>query len=421
MIEKRHEETYRFNYIKLKYVSNINMGQSPDSKDVHLLSEANEQLPFLQGNAEFGKKYPKAKYTCENPKKIANKDDILISVRAPVGALNIADKEYGIGRGLCAITPIKIELDYAWWVLNKNVSKLQKISTGSTYEAVSTEDIKNLSIEYPDTKTQQKIADYLDKETARIDGLIESKEQMLKLLEEKRRAIINRAVTRGLNPEAPTKPSGLDWLGEIPEHWEIKRLKFLTNYPLAYGANEAALDDNPEYPRFVRITDINEDGTLRPETFKSLEPSTAKKYLLKSGDILFARSGATVGKTFIYNESWGESCFAGYLIRFRTDTNKAFPKYIYYYTLSSMYWNQISIDTIQATIQNFSAEKYGNLLICIPPLNEQKQIVAYIEQFTHKHKTLTQELEKSIALLKERRSALIAAAVTGEIDVEGSG
>ena len=394
MIEKRHEETYRFNYIKLKYVSNINMGQSPDSKDVHLLSEANDQLPFLQGNAEFGKKYPKAKYICENPKKIANKDDILISVRVPVGALNIADKEYGIGRGLCAITPIKIELDYAWWVLNKNVNKLQKISTGSTYEAVSTEDIKNLSIEYPDTKTQQKIADYLDKETARIDGLIEAKERMLKLLEEKRRAIINRAVTRGLNPEAPTKPSGLDWLEEIPEHWKIIKLKYILTIYNGRDYKEVASEEG--YPVYGSV------GRF----------AYAKKFLHNGEAVLFGRKGTINKPLYVRGKFWTVDTMFYAVVNV-----KAITKYIFYMANFFPY-EKFMTSTALPSITQDDLNEYK---IILPPIDEQKQIIAYIEQFTHKHKILTQELEKSITLLKERRSALSTAAVTGEIDMEGSG
>ena len=114
-----------------------------------------------------------------------------------------------------------------------------------------------------------------------------------------------------------TSDAGIKWMERIPAHWEVVRLRYLADEPLAYGANEEALEDDPSFPRFVRITDINEDGSLRPDTFKSLPPHIAQPFLLREGDILLARSGATVGKAFIYRSEWGEACFAGYLIRFR--------------------------------------------------------------------------------------------------------
>lgn len=270
----------------------------------------------------------------------------------------------------------------------------------------------------PEEETQRLIADYLDRETARIDALVAEKEKMLALLEEKRAALISRAVTRGLDPTAPLKPSGLDWLGDIPMHWETRRLKYLTHEPLAYGANEAALEDNPDWPRFVRITDINEDGTLRDETFRSLSPEIAEPYLLERGDVLFARSGATVGKTFIYRPEWGEACFAGYLIRFRSAQELVLPDFVYFFSLSDIYWQQVESGTIQATIQNFSAEKYAELIVCLPPPSEQQAIVDFLINSELRTSTLLAEIRNSIERLKERRAALITAAVTGQISIE---
>ena len=126
---------------------------------------------------------------------------------------------------------------------------------------------------------------------------------------EKRRALITRAVAHGLDPDAPLRNSGIPWLGKIPAHWKTTRLKFVSTEPLAYGANEAALDDDHSYPRFVRITDINENGNLIDETYRSLEPALAEPYLLNDGDILFARSGATVGKSVSVQEILGTVMF----------------------------------------------------------------------------------------------------------------
>jgi type I restriction enzyme, S subunit len=242
----------------------------------------------------------------------------------------------------------------------------------------------------------------------------------LGLLAEKRRALITRAVTRGLDPRAALRDSGIPWLGEIPAHWTATRMKFLATEPLAYGANEAALEDDPTFPRFVRITDVDSEGNLRDETFKSLPPEVAEPYLLRDGDVLLARSGATVGKAFIYKPAWGIACFAGYLIRCRCNTVLMQPDFLFAYTQTEPYWWQVREGTIQATIQNFSAEKYGDLVVTVPPLEEQKAIIAHITAETAKLDALRAATERTIALLKERRAALIAAAVTGKLDVQGA-
>jgi type I restriction enzyme S subunit len=237
----------------------------------------------------------------------------------------------------------------------------------------------------------------------------------LGLLAEKRRALITRAVTHGLHRRAAIRNSGIPWMNDIPAHWTTTRIKFLATEPLAYGANEAALEDDSTFPRFVRITDFDSEGKLREETFKSLPPEVAEPYLLKDGDILLARSGAAVGKAFIYNPSWGVACFAGYLIRCRCNPLLMLPEFLFAYTQSEPYWWQIREGTIQATIQNFSAEKYGDLVVTVPPLGEQRVIIDHVATQTARLETLRSATEHTIRLLKERRAALIGAAVTGQL------
>lgn len=208
------------------------------------------------------------------------------------------------------------------------------------------------------------------------------------------------------------KPSGVEWLGDIPSHWQPKRMRFLLTQKLQYGANEAAELDDPELPRYVRITDIDEQGTLREETFRSLPVEIAKPYLLKDGDILFARSGATSGKTFLYRNSWGTCAYAGYLIRARLNQGKMLPSFLRYFTASANYWQWLSSSTIQATIQNVSAEKYADLWLTYPPLEEQQAIADFLDAQTVKIDTLLAKKRQFIAKLKEKRSALIARTVT---------
>jgi type I restriction enzyme S subunit len=296
--------------------------------------------------------------------------------------------------------------------------QLELAANGVTRFGIPKSNIGSMKIPVPPFINQRIIADYLDRETARLDSLVAAKERVLGLLAEKRRALITRAVTRGLTPHVPLRDSGIPWLGEIPTHWAATRMKFLATEPLAYGANEAALEDDPSFPRFVRITDVDSESNLRNETFKSLPPEVAEPYLLRDGDVLLARSGATVGKAFIYKPSWGVACFAGYLIRCRCNTLLMQPDFLFAYTQTEPYWGQVREGTIQATIQNFSAEKYGDLVVTVPPLKEQKAIISYITAETAKLDGLRSANERTIALLKERRAALIAAAVTGAIKVK---
>ena len=212
------------------------------------------------------------------------------------------------------------------------------------------------------------------------------------------------------------KDSGIKWLGEIPAHWEVKRLKFLLQEALQYGANEPAELMDPDLPRYIRITDVGEDGRLREETFRSIPKDVARPYLLQDGDLLFARSGATVGKTFRFEPSWGRAAYAGYLIRARLKLQRCSSRFVQYFTKSKSYWDWLQTNFIQATIQNVSAERYANLGIALPELREQQEIVSLLDRETARIDGLVARKERLIQLLQEKRAALITRAVTRGLD-----
>ncbi|MEX5441696.1 restriction endonuclease subunit S, partial [Acinetobacter indicus] len=154
------------------------------------------------------------------------------------------------------------------------------------------EKLNQVVLPCPSISEQNQIVAFLDTETARIDNLVAKQEKLIELLEEQRKSIISHAVTKGLNPNALMKDSGVEWLGEVPENFNCIKLKQLAIGKLTYGANESADQEVKEHPRYIRITDIKEDGTLHPATFKSLSPEKAEQYVVSKKDRLFARRGA---------------------------------------------------------------------------------------------------------------------------------
>lgn len=209
------------------------------------------------------------------------------------------------------------------------------------------------------------------------------------------------------------KDSGVEWLDDIPKDWCTRRLKHMLESPMSYGANEAAERAVSTEPRYIRITDMNSDGTLKEDTFRSLPRDIASDYLLKDRDILLARSGATVGKSFIYRKEFGDCCFAGYLIKVSCDSARLNSDYAFWFFQSSSYWQYISGSQIQATIQNVSAEKYGEMYISLPEhVEEQTQIANFLDHETAKIDTLIEKQQQLIKLLKEKRQAVISHAVT---------
>ena len=217
-------------------------------------------------------------------------------------------------------------------------------------------------------------------------------------------------------PYPEYRDSGVEWLQEIPAHWSAKRVKHLVSEPLKYGANEAAELTDPDLPRYIRITDVTPSGNLRGETFKSLPEEVARPYLLREGDILLARSGATVGKAFRYDSSWGRAAYAGYLIRARLREKVVASKFVMFFLQSGAYWDWLKGNTIQATIQNVSAERYSHLAVPFPDADEQRAIAAFLDRETGRVDELVAKKERLIELLQEKRSALITHAVTKGLD-----
>lgn len=277
---------------------------------------------------------------------------------------------------------------------------------------LSFKELKHKLLPFVPLNEQEAIVVYLDKVTGEIDRAIEAQQKIIDALNERKQIIITRAVTRGLNPNAPLRDSGIDWLGQIPEHWEIMKLKWLIESPLQYGANESPDDFSESLPRYIRITDIATDGTLKPEGAVSLSWDKAAKYLLRKGNILFARSGATVGKTYLFSEEM-TACFAGYLIKAECN-DLILPEFLLNYTQSSVYENWKNYIFNKATIQNIGADKYSTLIVPLPPIKEQSSILDGLTMDLLPLKQALFNCERMISLLQERKQIVINEVVTGK-------
>lgn len=278
--------------------------------------------------------------------------------------------------------------------------------------------IKNAPIVFPPMEVQQAIAEYLDKKCAMVERLIENQRGQIEKLKEYKQSVITEAVTKGLDPTVPMKHSGVDWIGDIAESHNIVRLKFLLAKNMTYGANESGDKVSENSVRYIRITDITNDGQLKNnEDNQYLTEEKAIDYILYDKDILFARSGGTVGKTFLYKSVYGKSAFAGYLIQARCNQNKLLPEYLMYYTQSSLYSLWKNMIFIQATIQNIGANKYSNLEIVTSEVNEQKKIVEYLDKKCAEIDRLIAIKQQKIEKLNDYKKSLIYEYVTGKKQV----
>lgn len=342
---------------------------------------------------------------------------LIFSKRAPIGTVAISSNVLCTNQGCLSCVPFEkiCYSPYYYYLFSVLTEAFEMLGSGSTFLEISANNFLNFPISAPPFKEQQTIAAYLDYKVSQIDAAIAEKDQMLEDLKAYRSAIISEAVTKGLDKDVEMKDSGIDWLGMIPAKWDCSSLKRFLSQPLQYGANESAESTNPDWPRYIRITDIDEYGNLRDETFKSLDPEKANDYLLEKGDVLFARSGATVGKTYIFNENYA-ACFAGYLIKAKCG-EKLLPEFLYLYTNSIQYDNWKNSVFIQATIQNIGADKYSLLPIVVPSIEEQQRILDYVNAKLCKLSSVITDVQSQIDDLKKYKSSIITEAVTGKVDL----
>ena len=367
--------------VRLGDVCTINMGQSPSSESYN---DVKDGIPFYQGNADFGEVHPEARLYCNKPVKIANKNDVLLSVRAPIGALNIANEKCCIGRGLCAITENEniSYYKYIYYALKRKKEELIAKGTGSTFKAINKTSIESIKIPLPPLDVQKHIANILDKTQEIIDG---HKKQLAELNN------LIKAVFCEMFGDPINNENG----------WGIKTLKEISKEPLSYGSGASAVDYDGDV-RYIRITDINEDGSLNSEIVSPNVIDT--KYILNDGDILFARSGATVGKTLRFRESFGKCIYAGYLIKFVPNEEFVLPDYIYYYTKTNFYKRFIESNIKTVAQPNINARQYGELKIVIPPLDLQNKFAEIVTKIEEQKALVKQAIAESEHLFKSLMS-----------------
>ncbi len=284
--------------------------------------------------------------------------------------------------------------------------------------ALNATDMLNLPFLKISKDISNKIATFLDKEVSEIDNAIKKTKETIEDYKKLKQSIITQTIKEGLNNTLDLKDSGVDFIGNINSKYSVCDFKYILKENMQYGANESGIAYDEKLPRYIRITDISDAGDLKDSGKLSLTEESAKGYILEHGDILFARSGATVGKSFIYKEKYGNCAFAGYLIKAKVKNNID-PDYVYYYTLSSIYEIWKNGIFIQATIQNIGAEKYRNMPIIVPDnIKEQNKIVKYLDEKCNEIDKLIENKEKIIEELEQYKKSVIYEYVTGKKEVK---
>ncbi len=325
-----------------------------------------------------------------------------------------------VSTGFAVITPRQVEPRYlSWWLTaDPFVEEVAARSVGVSYPAINASELGQLPVRFPALAEQRAIADYLDAETVRIDTLISKKRRLLDLLAEYRTALITQTVTRGLDPSPRLRPSGIDWLGDIPEHWKLQRLGRIGSFFKGGGGTKQ--DETEQGVPCVRYGDLytHHQFFIRDTRAHIAETSTSNYRPLRYGDVLFAGSGETldeIGASAV-NLIKGRAFCGGDVIVFRPSV-EIHANFLGYAAdcQSSVY--QKACMGRGVTVMHIYSNELKDLLIPVPPIAEQRAIADYLDTETTRIDALSSRTENAIKLLEEYRASLITAAVTGGVSL----
>jgi len=296
--------------------------------------------------------------------------------------------------------------------------------TGSTISHLYQDTFVNFGYPLPSKEEQHQIVAFLNHETTKIDRLIAKQERLIELLKEKRQAVISHAVTKGLNPDAPMKDSGVEWLGEVPAHWRVLALSRITKEkcdgPFGSGLKSSHYTDTGA--RVIRLQNIRRgsfdgsDAAYVPEDYFRSELS---RHEVRRGDLLIAGLGDEknpVGRACVAPPEVEPALVKADCFRYRIENTAATTDFVAL-QLSAGAEADAGILSSGSTRSRIPLSTMATRKLALPPLPEQVEILAYLEKTRSTHEQLLERAHSSIALMKEHRTALISAAVTGKIDV----
>jgi type I restriction enzyme S subunit len=365
--------------------------------------------------------------TSERVGRVLNKGDLLLEKSGggegqPVGCVVLYDDHRP---AVCSNFVARVEtapgMDSSYWRYVHAAAYAVRLNTRSIKQ---TSGIQNLDASqylderagFPPLPEQTQIAAFLDRETAKIDTLVAEQRRLMDLLKEKRQAVISDAVTRGLNPDAPMKPSGIEWLGDVPEHWDCGGLtKFIGPIVDYRGRTPIKQDDGV----FLVTARNIKNGKIDYEASEEyVDPDSAESLLERGrpevGDLLFTME-APLGQVALIDRT--DIALAQRIVKFRGKPNVMSSSFLLLWLMSEYCQARLLTLATGSTALGIKSSKLGMIDCLVPPMSEQLEISAFIDSETVKMDRLVCEAQRAIDLLQERRTALISAAVTGQIDV----
>lgn len=360
----------------------------------------------------------------DNRKKVCRGDFVINSRSDRKGSGGLADRNGSvslINTVLCPRAEIRGEFAHQLLRSIPFQEEFYRFGKGIVADLWSTNysEMRSIVLPVPPLPEQTVIAAFLDRETAKIEALVAEQEKLIALLKEKRQAVISHAVTKGLNPNVPMKDSGIEWLGEVPAHWAVAALNYRYEVLLGKMLDEKRITGLHLAP-YLRNVDVQWDQ-INVEDLPQMDFSgdDVERYSLRMGDLLVCEGGE-VGRAAIWMGEIAECYYQKALHRLRPrKPGHDASRFQFYLLQMAAKLDVFTGGEGKSTIAHLTAEALRRYRFAYPPFDEQQRIVAFLDGEIGKFDALLNEAESAIALLQERRSALISAAVTGKIDVRG--
>jgi len=414
--------------IRLKNILHRRITDGPHTTPIFV----DEGVPFLSvdGIQDGELKFDGCRYISESDhfeyrrKALPQKDDLLMGKAASTGKIARVkvDFEFSIWSPLALIKLdcVVSNSTFFEYSLKSPIvqAQIDNLCTANTQKNISMDDIPKLVLTRPALNEQQTIANFLDHETAKIDTLIEKQRRLIELLKEKRQAVISQAVTKGLNPNAPMKDSGVEWLGDVPEHWSYGRLSYVCKF-LVDGTHHSPESHFEGDYLYITAKNIKENGFDFSEiTYITKEDHKQifSRCSVQKGDVLYIKDGATAGIAMV-NYLDDEFSLLSSVALIRPMPSKITSNFLAYHLNASQFKNDALNKLIGGAMTRFTLDMISRFILSLPPIEEQNEIVDFLNSKVLKIDNLIKKSNQAIELMQERRTALISAAVTGKIDV----
>ncbi len=343
---------------------------------------------------------------------------LVLSTRAPIGHMAIAGVELCTNQGCrCLVFRRNGNSRFFYYQFLPVRPELESYGRGSTFKELGKSELEAVRIVCPPLPEQQAIITFLDHQTSHLDALIAKNQRLIELLQEKRAALISQAVTKGLNPDVPKKDLGLAWLGKVPSHWDVDLVKRHFQIDLGKMLDSSKQPEDGELKPYLRAANIYWDGVWLDDVneMKFTKPQL-KRYRLQKGDLLVTEGGVTVGRSVIWQGELDECYYQNSINRARPNS-KVPTKFLYYWLYSLKLDGFIDIVAEKATFGHLTKDKLEVLPMTVPPESEAINIIEFLDKKLEQIWSIEAKINSAIEKLREYRTALISAAVTGKIDV----